>query len=407
MMYNSQLITGNYIKLLTKYTSPLSMRIDTSINVIYTFNALLFSVTSSEGLMMLHYTIKQSLKMARVVGLHPYMRGSKWQLMIHAALMAANWICFFMVLYYLSLREGKLTIAEFAHSFSGISLIMHGIQRSTCFFFRRKNVSELLDDIQTKFWREADMDISDEEKASFKKYYRRLKFSFFCFASMCTANTAILFLQPVILEGNLLPMDCYRPSWVPFYPYWIFQGMVLSLGIHWPAVSLDTLIMTVIVLTHIQFQLLNRETKHVFILLLSRYIDTINKTFSETLLCYLWISVVALCVEMYNFSAGADPELFIRAGVYLSANLFQFVAFYCIPAQKLTDEASKMGNSAYFSYWYEYMSCSCTTQLVIMQSQKKAIVTAGGLIDINLATCLTTVKTMVSYCMFLRTMGAD
>nr|CAI5851795.1 unnamed protein product [Callosobruchus analis] len=42
-----------------------------------------------------------------------------------------------------------------------------------------------------------------------------------------------------------------------------------------------------------------------------------------------------------------------------------------------------------------------------MQSQKKAIVTAGGLVDINLATCLTTVKTMVSYCMFLRTMGAD
>ncbi|CAH1993321.1 unnamed protein product [Acanthoscelides obtectus] len=69
--------------------------------------------------------------------------------------------------------------------------------------------------------------------------------------------------------------------------------------------------------------------------------------------------------------------------------------------------ASKIGNSAYFSYWYEYLPRSCTTKLVIMQSQKKAIVTAGGLIDINLATSLTTVKTMVSYCMFLRTMGAE
>nr|CAI5851805.1 unnamed protein product [Callosobruchus analis] len=213
---------------------------------------------------MLHYTIRQSLKMARVVGLHPYMRGSKWQLMIHVGLMTANWVCLFMVLYYLSLTEGKLTVAEFAHSFSGISLIMHGIQRSSCFFFRRKNVSELLDDIQNRFWREADMDISDEEKASYKKYYKRLKISFFCFASMCTANTAVLFLQPVILEGNVPPMDCYRPSWVPFYAYWMLQGIVLSLGIHWPAVSLDTLIMTVIVLTHIQFQLLNRETKHLF-----------------------------------------------------------------------------------------------------------------------------------------------
>nr|CAI5851803.1 unnamed protein product [Callosobruchus analis] len=74
---------------------------------------------------MLHYTIRQSLKMARVVGLHPYMRGSKWQLMIHVGLMTANWVCLFMVLYYLSLTEGKLTVAEFAHSFSGISLIMH------------------------------------------------------------------------------------------------------------------------------------------------------------------------------------------------------------------------------------------------------------------------------------------
>nr|CAI5844639.1 unnamed protein product [Callosobruchus analis] len=130
-------------------------------------------------------------------------------------------------------------------------------------------------------------------------------------------------------------------------------------------------------------------------------------TFSETFLTYMGIIIIAICIEMYNLSTGANLELFVRATLFATGTLFQFVVFYCKPAQDLTDEAERTFNSAYFSKWYENLGNAQPTKNIIVQSQQRVFITAGRIIDINLATGLATVKTMVSYCMFLRTMGID
>ncbi|CAH1993300.1 unnamed protein product [Acanthoscelides obtectus] len=73
----------------------------------------------------------------------------------------------------------------------------------------------------------------------------------------------------------------------------------------------------------------------------------------------------------------------------------------------LVIHAEKTFSRAYFSKWYENLENAQPTKNIILQSQQRVFITAGRLIDINLATSLATVKTMVSYCMFLRTMGVD
>nr|CAI5844637.1 unnamed protein product [Callosobruchus analis] len=112
-------------------------------------------------------------------------------------------------------------------------------------------------------------------------------------------------------------------------------------------------------------------------------------TFSETFLTYMGIIIIAICIELYNLSTGANLELFIRATLFTTATLFQFVVFYCIPAQDLTDEAERTFNSAYFSKWYENLKNAQPTKNIILQSQQRVFITAGRLIDINLATSLT------------------
>ncbi|CAH2010978.1 unnamed protein product [Acanthoscelides obtectus] len=91
-------------------------------------------------------------------------------------------------------------------------------------------------------------------------------------------------------------------------------------------ICLDTLIMTLIVLTHIQFRLLNHEVENLYSYglgqgnrkyfvnklkkivrhhnFLLEFTQKINMTFSETFLTYMGIIIIAICIEMYNLSTG-------------------------------------------------------------------------------------------------------
>nr|CAI5844628.1 unnamed protein product [Callosobruchus analis] len=55
----------------------------------------------------------------------------------------------------------------------------------------------------------------------------------------------------------------------------------------------------------------------------------------------------------------------------------------------LVIHAERTFNSAYFSKWYENLKNAQPTKNIILQSQQRVFITAGRLIDINLATSLT------------------
>ncbi|CAH1993312.1 unnamed protein product [Acanthoscelides obtectus] len=241
---------------------------------------------------MSHYTIEKCLTMAWIVGAHPDMRHNKCQLSIFVALAIGNWITIYLIISLLFYKEDTITIGDFAETFSGMSLVIHGIQRSFSLFFNRKQISEMLQYVRSTFWKESDLDVTDEEKYICKIYYSKLKIAMYIFACSCTSNLFGFCCQTFFSDEDILPLACYKPEWVPFYSFWFLQA---------------------------------------------------EKTFSR----------------------------------------------------------------AYFSKWYENLKNAQPTKNIILQSQQRVFITAGRLIDINLATSLATVKTMVSYCMFLRTMGVD
>ncbi|VEN47685.1 unnamed protein product [Callosobruchus maculatus] len=59
--------------------------------------------------------------------------------------------------------------------------------------------------------------------------------------------------------------------------------------------------------------------------------------------------------------------------------------------------------SAYFSNWQDYTKQTKDIILVILAAQKQFVITAGGIVPLNMQTLLEACKSMVSYCMFLRT----
>ncbi|KAF2885923.1 hypothetical protein ILUMI_20250, partial [Ignelater luminosus] len=72
--------------------------------------------------------------------------------------------------------------------------------------------------------------------------------------------------------------------------------------------------------------------------------------------------------------------------------VFTFVtlqlAFFCIPANLITDEAMAVSDAVYFSNWYsQHIPSLKVPMLLIMQnSQNEIIIKGGGLVTINAGT---------------------
>ncbi|KAF2890116.1 hypothetical protein ILUMI_16057, partial [Ignelater luminosus] len=64
------------------------------------------------------------------------------------------------------------------------------------------------------------------------------------------------------------------------------------------------------------------------------------------------------------------------------------LAFYCIPASYIADEALTVSNAIYFSKWYlnNFPSLKAPLLLMIQNSQNEIIIKAGGLITFNAET---------------------
>nr|ALR72550.1 odorant receptor OR5 [Colaphellus bowringi] len=226
------------------------------------------------------------------------------------------------------------------------------------------------------------------------------------------------------LLSKTLPLKCYSAKWIPFHVMWFYQSFLTSVCIIMPIIAMDLLLMTFISLTHIQFKMLNLEIDRVFRRSerakkseIARLVDhhnflidfsnRINNTFSTMLLAYIFVFVISMCVEMYKSSANPSFSVFMNAVTYLSAAVFGLIFLFCIPGQNLTDEANNIPNAVYFTDWYRDSKQSTSVLMMISNGQRDISIKAGEVIKINLATSLSTIKTLLSYFMFLRTVVLD
>ncbi|KAF2890291.1 hypothetical protein ILUMI_15882, partial [Ignelater luminosus] len=88
--------------------------------------------------------------------------------------------------------------------------------------------------------------------------------------------------------------------------------------------------------------------------------------------------------------------------------IFTFVtlqlAFFCIPANHITNEAMAVSDAAYFSNWYSQHIPHLKVALLLMiqNSQNEITIKAGDLVIINAGTIVNVLKVAWSACSLVR-----
>ncbi|CAH1980187.1 unnamed protein product [Acanthoscelides obtectus] len=104
---------------------------------------------------------------------------------------------------------------------------------------------------------------------------------------------------------------------------------------------------------------------------------------------YVGNIVSLLCIYMYHLSIMTTPNIYtIRDFFVLLLTLYGFVICYCWPAQNFADENEKIRDSVYSSNWYEYLRFSKPILMIMKRLELKVSISAGGIANINLETCL-------------------
>ncbi|CAH1966604.1 unnamed protein product [Acanthoscelides obtectus] len=119
------------------------------------------------------------------------------------------------------------------------------------------------------------------------------------------------------------------------------------------------------------------------------------------------ILTFSLCLEMYKVSTSRSAEVMLSAASYTTVALWGFIALFGLPAELMVTEVNEIYGSIYSSAWYNYPEEKRTVLMIITNAQREVCIQAGRFLTINLATSMNTVKTMVSYCMFLQTVIVD
>ncbi|CAH1984295.1 unnamed protein product [Acanthoscelides obtectus] len=241
------------------------------------------------------------------------------------------------------------------------------------------------------------------------------------FGNILVFNAAAVLLG----DGDVSLLTIYKPSFVPGFIMYLGQNYVLVLVVT-AVVAHDGILITCIIMAQVQFKLINNKLAKLFVKnqqyrkndfdksikecvdhhnYLLEFVSYTNRTFSSTLLAYLAIVILAMCVEFYTVSKQISLEATLKALIYISAVLFQLVCFNCMPGQLLTNETEKTSEVAFYSNWEEVSSPSvmCAVKMIIHRTQKPVFISAGGILSINMGTGMATLKTIFSYYMFLRT----
>ncbi|XP_050505038.1 uncharacterized protein LOC126883487 isoform X2 [Diabrotica virgifera virgifera] len=148
-------------------------------------------------------------------------------------------------------------------------------------------------------------------------------------------------------------------------------------------------------MAEVQFRMLNRKLNNLFDLKDGKQMtkQEITKRVKE-------------CVDHQNFLIdNTDMNYRIEALFHLIAGLNQIVLCYSIPAQALMDQADEVSHSVYFSKWYDYPHYAKHVWQIMVRDARRIEITAGGFVMIDLKMFMAAVKTIISYCMFLRTVS--
>nr|CAI5842987.1 unnamed protein product [Callosobruchus analis] len=304
-------------------------------------------------------------------------------------------------------------------------------------FLNREKILDLLKRTQQDFWDFKLVETTSPKKRVCLQPLKNLKNVFHIYITLYLAALTSFVLFPILSKGEeLLIYECYRPPWLPYYVLLILEQFVGTMCTLFTMLPVDFLFMSLITLTLVQYKMLNMELRQLFDTeakphkkflerkigecvkhhaYLHDYIKRINDTFSTSLLVFHVIVILSMCMEMYRASTHnlalifhrSDLSVCLRPMLYTSFGLFQFIICYCAYSQALISEANDVYVNIYLSEWQGSLGSAKSVMMIIAMAQKELKIKAGGIANIDLKTGLDTLKTMISYCMFLRTMAHD
>ncbi|CAH1985063.1 unnamed protein product [Acanthoscelides obtectus] len=281
--------------------------------------------------------------------------------------------------------------------------------------FHSKELYQILGSIN-HFWRQNDgVDLND--------VYVKVMFRFY--STGMVVAIVFFFFQMAMLGGNP-SFPSYMPEGIPFYLVYIYEIFVVLTGVIFPLVFSGLFFMTIIMLLQKQFKLLNEQLvktfdcepyvlesekivkrnikrcirHHNFLL---RCIADLNSVLSKTLLTHIFFMVSGVCTHMYSLSLVENIDEMIEPALRILMGLFELNLCFSLPAQSMVDQAEQLGLSLYMSKWYKYPGYAKSVLIGLSSDNIETFIDIGGFGRLNMQTCLLTMKTTMSYFMFLRT----
>ncbi|CAH2002731.1 unnamed protein product [Acanthoscelides obtectus] len=266
----------------------------------------------------------------------------------------------------------------------------------TFLFIQRSNVMQLLVDMDERFWKIEECR-NKELKAECLQKMKILKIKYRSYVSVLLSCILSYYYGRLIenrtADGDNLLFESYLPKGVPFWFMFLWMH-IPGYGLSLLDITIDCTVFSIVSLTAIQFKLLAYEMQNIFAEASDYF--TIKDKFTR-------------CNDQLSFLLWNSFQGIVRALIYAALIFFEFFICYCVPFQELVDESGKLVECLYDSRWYEHVGSTApyAKAMLLLQgkSQMNVMLTAGGFLNMNLQTGIATLKTMVSYSMFLRTMA--
>lgn len=131
----------------------------------------------------------------------------------------------------------------------------------TILYVKRQAISTCLKEAKKSFWNVEDVELSTVDKAYFEGNYRRIKITCYALILCCICFISSIFLPYFFMKEKGLPFRQYHPPWMSINALIVLKFIVLTFGLVSPPITAMTMLMTLFILTRLQFVLLNRTIK--------------------------------------------------------------------------------------------------------------------------------------------------
>ncbi|XP_050514053.1 uncharacterized protein LOC126889622 [Diabrotica virgifera virgifera] len=326
--------------------------------------------------------------------------------------------------------EKDLTFVKITGAIDTIGLMSHCTLKMVSSYLQQPIMFELLERKRLHFW-DIENSSSKEKKEYRKKIlgYGNYIILFFVVASIFACSSYAL--QPVILRRKVLGFYTYIPQSISFYVLAVYEFYAMFI-VFIVLVPFDVYVIYMLCLLSIQWKSLNIEIKNILDMnidtledqqlfktkvircvehhnFLKRYIEDYNKSLSLGLLAYIMIFVISNCLNLFIVSSGPETGEIVRRSLYQFNLSNEFILLYAIPAQFLSTQTLETEEIAFDTKWYN-TTCKDKKAFIWMVSsvaRREVALNAGKILTINYEFSLKMYRSIISYYMFLRTMGSN